>query len=75
MPFQHRSDEAATDAVVPALESASVTSPLIPRPRRQILRALSGVAVGSVVLLGLASCGGEDEEGNGGGDGEEEDDD
>jgi hypothetical protein len=30
--------------------------------RRRLLRALPGVAIGVVALLGLTSCGGEDDE-------------
>ena len=40
-----------------------------PVPRRWVLRALTGVAVGGVMLVGLAACGGE-----GGGGGEDEED-
>jgi ferric-dicitrate binding protein FerR (iron transport regulator) len=69
MQYQHRSDaddvEAAVTALAPDVPSSSPSSV----PRRRILRALSGVVVGAAVLLGLSSCGGEDDEGD------EEDDD
>ena len=65
--MQHQ-DPSAEDAVaVLATEASSPTSTSV--PRRRLLRALSGVAIGALALAGLTSCGGEGEE-----DDEEEDD-
>lgn len=69
MQYQRLSDADDVEATVTALP-ADVASPSPGSvPRRRILRALSGVAAGAVVLLGLSSCGGEEDEGD-----EEEDD-
>lgn len=72
MQRQQRSGESDVDVTIPTLEQEAVEASPLPRPRRQILRALSGVAMGAMVLIGLASCGGEDGEGNGNGAGDED---
>lgn len=68
MPYQERS--AAPGTAIPVREREASSPVPVNVLRRRLLRALSGVAVGFVMLGGLAACGGEDEEG-----GEEEDDD
>jgi hypothetical protein len=67
--MQHQSRSITDDITVPALGAETPSPWPTPVPRRRLLRALSGLALVVVTLVGLTGCGGED------GDGDEEDDD
>lgn len=57
--MEHQSQPAEDTIADPAhATEASSLSPT-PVPRRRLFRALSGIAVGVVALVGLTSCGGE----------------